>query len=287
MKTLLTAGLAILLQIGAFAQPRNTSRLMTFNVRISFANDGENNWSLRKPILINSIKEYAPDILCVQESTPEVIGEISNSFPQYSNYGRGRDSVNNNNSESCHIFFNTDIFSIDSLHSGTFWFSNTPEIPGSKSWNTAFTRICTYVRLVENKTNKAIYVYNNHWDHLSEMARDSSAVLLVEKINARTNSNEPCFVTGDFNAVETDYPIQYLLSKKGALSDAFSATKKQRNDSTDKTFHGFTGVATERIDFIFFENRVPLKIENCIIGRYNENGRYPSDHFPVVADFKW
>lgn len=285
MKNLTIFILASVLNIGIFAQPNDTLRLMTYNVRVSFANDGDNNWNLRKSILINSIREYSPNVLCVQEATPEVIEEIGKNFPQFLAYGRGRDSVNTDNSESCHIFYNTRYFSIDSSNSGTFWFSNTPEIPGSKSWNTAYTRICTYTRLIENNTHKGLYVYNNHWDHLSEMARDSSAALLIEKMSIRQNLTEPCIVTGDLNAVETDYAVQYLVSEKGNLTDVFASRKNCPNDTIDKTFHGFTGIATARIDFIFFQKTLPLKIENCFIGTYNENGRFPSDHFPVICDF--
>jgi endonuclease/exonuclease/phosphatase family metal-dependent hydrolase len=279
--------LTFIMNLSAYSQAvKNSSlRIMTFNVRVSFADDGDNNWAFRKTILFNAIRKNTPDILCLQEATPEVIQALLTNLPEYSTYGRGRDSISGINTESCHIFYKTEKFRVDSSCSGTFWFSNTPEVPGSKSWNTACTRICTFTRLVEIKSKEGVFIYNNHWDHLSVEARDSSAVLLIKRINKRHFPEENCIVTGDFNAEDKENSIKYLLSEKGGLSDVFDLLKTSPDSISEKTFHGFTGIGTARIDYILLQKGSVAKVADCFVSSYNENGRFPSDHFPVICDF--
>ncbi|MCZ6776458.1 MAG: endonuclease, partial [Ignavibacteria bacterium] len=45
------------------------------------------------------------------------------------------------------ILYLSDRFCAD--EEGTFWFSETPEIPGSRNWGNSIPRICTWMRLVE------------------------------------------------------------------------------------------------------------------------------------------
>jgi endonuclease/exonuclease/phosphatase family metal-dependent hydrolase len=52
------------------------------------------------------------------------------------------------------------------------------------------------------------------------------------------------------------------------------------------TFHGFKGTPGEaRIDWIMYRGALkPVSVETITD---NNNGRYPSDHFPVLAVFEW
>ena len=43
-------------------------RTMTFNIRNGRAKDGENRWELRKKLVCDVIRDYAPDVLGVQEA---------------------------------------------------------------------------------------------------------------------------------------------------------------------------------------------------------------------------
>ena len=74
------------------------------------------------------------------------------------------------------------------LESGTFWFSDTPEVVGSKSWGNDIPRICTWAKLRDVKGGAAFWFFNVHLDHRSQPSRERSAALLLERIKARAGA---------------------------------------------------------------------------------------------------
>ncbi|MBN2485058.1 MAG: endonuclease/exonuclease/phosphatase family protein [Bacteroidales bacterium] len=263
-------------------------RIMSFNTRYTHANDGADSWPVRKELLLKTIADNAPDILCLQEATPDMLRAIGAAFPEFMSYGLGRDSILTEYTESCHIFYRSMVFSIDSANSGTFWFSNTPNVAGSKGWGANHPRICTFARFTSSKSGRGFSIYNLHWDHESVEARNNSSRMLAESISSRPFPSEACFVAGDFNATDDDSSVSGLLDGKHhsiKLTDAFSKFHKHELPEESITFHGFSGKGTNRIDFIFYLYGNSIEVRNAIIEKYNENNRYPSDHFPVICDF--
>jgi len=92
---------------------------------------------------------------------------------------------------------------------GTFWYSETPDNPGSKGWGNIMPRNCTWARLIEKESEQAFYFYNTHLNHLSERSRKKGVILLTRRIHTRTYP-DAFVLTGDFNARERSAPIQYL-----------------------------------------------------------------------------
>lgn len=88
----------------------------------------------------------------------------------------------------------------------------------------------------------------------------------------------PVVLTGDFNTTP-DSDVHAVLAR--ALQDAW--TTAPRVDGSDATFHGFTGQADKRIDWIFVRG-VQLDSITSVTTRWN--GRYPSDHFPLVVTLR-
>jgi endonuclease/exonuclease/phosphatase family metal-dependent hydrolase len=85
---------------------------------------------------------------------------------------------------------------------------------------------------------------------------------------------------GDFNANEQNPAIPALTREGELLTDTFRALHS--GDKVAGTFNGFTGKAEHgKIDAIFTTGEWHvLKAE---IRRDHDGGRYPSDHFPVIA----
>ena len=69
--------------------------------------------------------------------------------------------------------------------------------------------------------------------------------------------------------------VCHVLPVVRTLQDAW--TSAPRVEGIDATFHGFTGKADRRIDWIFVRG-VQLESIASITTRWG--GRYPSDHFP-------
>ena len=246
--------LAISLQFStlATAQTGNETaspafRVMTFNLRQGAANDGENSWPQRRELLLKTIQKFSPDLLGTQETQLMQSDFLQAELPDYQYIGKSR-RPNNRSDEQCAIFFRRDRF-VD-LEQGHFWLSESPRVPGSKSWDSSLPRIATWVRLFDRKTRKEIFWINAHFDHEGEIAREQSAIIIRSQIERL--SNGPSIVTGDFNTSVSSKPYQILLRPGNpvTLVDTYSTLHATRS-KTEGTFNGFRGFrGSQRIDWI-------------------------------------
>ncbi len=249
--------------------------VMSFNIRYGTANDGENRWPNRSHLVMRVLRDRQADVVGVQEALAFQIKEITSAFPEYGVIGVGRDDGKTEGEYSA-ILYRTDRFTVDS--SGTFWLSDTPEVVASTSWGNSITRICTWARLIERESGEAVYIYNTHYDHRSQPAREKSSELILQRISDRSHA-DPVLLLGDFNAGESNRAITLLLDQ----TELVHTYRALHPDATEVgTFNGFTGESNgEMIDHIFASNGV--EILEADIDRSNDHGRYPSDHFPVWA----
>jgi endonuclease/exonuclease/phosphatase family metal-dependent hydrolase len=172
----------------------------------------------------------------------------------------------------------------DLEEAGTFWCSETPEQTGSIAWGAKLPRICTGARLTDRDSGRAFYIYNVHFDHESQASREGSAVLLLQRIASRDH-RDPVIVTGDFNAGEGNPAMLYIVGLGEPpppvnLRDTFRAVEPDASEVG--TFNGFVGTTSgEKIDAVLASDG--WATEAAAIVRTSRDGRYPSDHFPVVA----
>lgn len=255
---------------------QNELKVMTFNIRYGTANDGENNWEYRKNNVVETIKNFNPDLFGLQEALQLQIDEILKQMPNYSYVGVGRDDGKSAGEYSC-IFYLKNRFDVDS--SGTFWFSDTPNIVASKSWGNNITRICTWAFFRDKLSNKTLYMFNVHLDHESQTSREKSAELLVRKISQKSL---PIILTGDFNCGDINPAIKTII-KSGMIDSYRKVNVKDQNEGTFNSFKGET--SGDKIDFIFVSKDFEVKKSEIL--RTNYNGKYPSDHFPVTAEIKY
>lgn len=259
---------------------------MSFNIRYGTAPDGPNHWNNRKDMVVETIRTFGPDLLGLQEALDFQIDYIQQSIPGYALIGVGRDDGKRKGEHSC-ILFRTDRF--DAPESGTFWFSDTPEVPGSTSWGNSITRVCSWARLVDRSSGKGFYYFNLHLDHISQPSRQRSAILLAERMANRSHPELPCILSGDFNVGESNPVVAYLTGKSGLenspktpypLVDSFR--KIHPDEKQVCTTNQFKEVRDgAKIDYIFTSPEFqPLASE---IVRTSFDGRFPSDHFPVTA----
>jgi endonuclease/exonuclease/phosphatase family metal-dependent hydrolase len=279
--------LAILCAIGmAFAGRDQDAPLtvMSFNIRYGLAEDGENRWPHRADLVVETIAAAAPDILALQEALRFQLDELGDALPGYGEIGVGRDD-GIESGEYAAILYRRD--RLHPIAYGTFWLSDTPDVPGSTSWGNRITRICTWARFSDVTGGPAFTVYNVHFDHESQPSRLRSAELVMQRIHA-AEGDRPVIVLGDFNAGESNPARQVMAPSTGARGDPERAvlldTYRVRHPvgSGEGTFNGFTGDASgERIDAILISPG--WTVLSASIVHAERNGRYPSDHFPVTA----
>lgn len=249
--------------------------LMTYNIRYATVNDGENQWEKRKEYVSEQLLFYAPDIFGIQEGLADQVNYLDKSLTSYAFVGVGRDD-GKSKGEYCALFYNKDKFQLLGQH--TFWLSNTPE-KVSKGWDAAYERICTYAFFMDKTTGNNFWVFNTHFDHIGEEAREKSAKLIVETIKEVNKDEFPVFILGDFNLNEESKAIKYLSAH---YNDA-RMVSKGKPFGPFGTFTGFKfhEPVEDRIDYIFCSKEL-IHVKKYGVLTDSKNARYPSDHFPVI-----
>jgi endonuclease/exonuclease/phosphatase family metal-dependent hydrolase len=269
------------------AQPagREPLTVMTFNIRYGTAKDGENDWAARRQLLFDVVREQDADLIGLQEALAFQIDEIVAAVPGYAVVGVGRDDAARRGEYSA-ILFRKDRLQV--AEAGTFWFSDTPSVPASKSWGNNITRISTWARFID-RDGRGFYHFNLHLDHQSQPSRERSTQLLRERVDARAVAGDPVIVTGDFNVGESNPAIVTLLGTRTGTApnpaapfvDTYRVLHPAEQPSG--TFTGFTlgKVDGDKIDYVIVQPGT--RVLSAAIVRTARNDRYPSDHFPVTA----
>jgi len=251
--------------------------MMTYNIRYATVNDQENQWEKRKEFLTEQIGFYEPDVFGIQEGLHSQLVFIDQTLKSYDYVGVGRDD-GKEKGEYCAIFFNKE--NLELLSQDTFWLSPTPERV-SKGWDAAFERICTYAKFKDRASDKIFLVFNTHFDHIGEIARERSAELIVKKIDELNKEHFPVILMGDFNLNEKSEAIAYLSSE---LNDS-KIVSEAKPFGPHGTFTGFKfhEPVQDRIDYIFC-SKESIRVKKYAVLTDSKESRYPSDHFPVIVE---
>ena len=253
---------------------------MSYNIRLAFAGDGENNWEKRKEFLTDQIKFYEPAIFGLQEAVPAQVKYMGETLSAYSHVGMARDGVEKGEA-SC-IFYNTDRFTVKT--SNTFWLSTTPDTM-SMGWDAAYRRVCTYALFKDKKTKKYFWVFNTHLDNIGVKARENGVALILNKISSVNTKNYPVFFMGDFNSEPDSQLIKNLRTK---MQDSRLITK-QPPFGPEGSFNDFKHEDSVKllIDYIFISPQAKVEVGKYALLTDSKNLKYPSDHFPVYIEVKW
>lgn len=271
--------IALLLLVAAEGEPQGWS-IGTFNIRYANAGDGANAWERRKDMVVAMLREG--DVWGLQEVLPEQVAAIRKDLPEWSMVVRSREK-DPAQGEACPILFRTDRWELDAEDHGTFWLSETPEAPGSKSWDSSLPRIATFARLTERGGGRSMYVFNVHLDHQGPQARLEAAKLVAKRMASRRHP-DPAVLLGDFNTGPSTPPIRALLDDAAlGLVDAWRAAHP--SDAERGTFNGWNErCGAERIDFLLPSRG--LEVLRCDIDDRKPEGRWPSDHAAVHATIR-
>lgn len=273
MKQIKSIFIALLLFVAA-ANAQDI-RIASYNLRYDNKGDSGNLWTSRYPIVSALIQFHDFDIFGTQEGLRHQIDTLAANLPGYAWYGQGRDDGQAKGEHSA-IFYKTAKYKL--LGKGDFWLSETPEKVGP-GWDARLNRICSYVQLQDVKSKKKFFVFNVHYDHQGVKARQESSKLILEKIKTIAGT-APVLLTGDFNGDHNSQWYQ-LIANSGTLSDTYRLVAKPY--ANNGSFNSFkTPSSSSIIDHIFVTKQFSVKRWGILTDSYY--GKFPSDHFPVVAD---
>lgn len=269
MKYLCLAALTCMLPL--HAEPLKITAI-SYNVRNDNQGDtGERDWGARKDKVSGYLLDKKASIVGLQEVKHNQLLDLAKAMPGHQSVGAGRID-GKTAGEYSPVFYDSKLWQADPTDQGTFWLSDTPRKPNSKTWGNRTTRICSWVRLAHTKTGQSVYVYNTHWDHINQHSREKSAELILEKIRSRKHRETPFLLMGDFNANTENKAIKILLAS-GILTDP---GKKQFSTSSMWQAPLRPGL---RIDHIFVSKHwqnTQASVES------NGKPTAASDHHPVV-----
>jgi endonuclease/exonuclease/phosphatase family metal-dependent hydrolase len=256
-------------------------RVMAFNIRYDNPRDGDNAWPHRKDLAASMLRLHRPDVVGMQEALAGQVEDLAARLPDFAWVGVGRDD-GATRGEFAAVFYRR--ARLTPLENGTFWLSETPAIPGSMGWDAHCVRTVTWGRFRDNATGGPFLFLNTHFDHAGKRARRESALMLLDRVHALAGA-APVVVTGDLNCTEASATYRLLTQGRSAadfrLHDAKVQAETPHHGPTG-TFHAFTGVLRARIDYIFVSKNVRV-LRHATLADHRD-GRYPSDHMPVVAD---
>src|SRR3972149_3446001 len=174
-------------------------RVTSFNIRYGTAPGGGNAWPKRRDLVLEMLRKEAPHAIGLQEALRFQLDELRDALPEFGEVGVGRGDGRRAGEYAAILY---DRRRLEVLDEGTFWFAEPPALAGTPTWGSTFPRVCSWMQVRDKSTGRAFYLYNLHWDHQSQESRDKSADLLLDRIAARKEADQPVVVTGDFNADE-------------------------------------------------------------------------------------
>jgi endonuclease/exonuclease/phosphatase family metal-dependent hydrolase len=232
------------------------------------------------------------DVAGLQEATRPQIDGLLQRLPDFDWYGVGRDDAKDAG-EFSPILWRKDRFK--SGQSGTFWLGPDTTAVGKPAWEANLPRICSWVVLQPiasdgKATGAKFAIFNTHFDHQSGLARLNSAKLLLEKI-AEIAADLPVVVMGDLNCLPDSAPIAALTtpsvdnetSKTTHLVDSIARSETKPQGPTG-TCNGFKQIDPHgRIDYVFVRTDGPKVLSHLTADPKTADGRFASDHLPVVV----
>ncbi len=272
MKKLLSLVIVIMCFSSVYCQDL---KVMTYNIRLDVASDGENAWTHRKEFLTNQIKFFNPDVMGTQEGRPNQIAYLKNTLTDYKMIGHGRDG--GDHGEYSAIFYNSNTLKVE--QDSTFWLSKTPE-KRSKDWDAAIERICTYGLFTDLESLERVWIVNTHLDHIGQESRVNSMKLIEAHIKTINVQNYPVVIMGDLN-VEPDNEL--ISNLKQNFIDTKEVSKIKFGPTG--TFNGFkfSEPVTRRIDYIFVSKSPEIEVKKYAVLSDSKDLKYPSDHLPVFT----
>ncbi len=266
-------------------------RVLGCNIRVALPEDDAvgRGWSARKKACIQVIKAQKPDLIGFQEVLKVQADDLKKEMSDYGCFGFEGPEMDVNPETYNGIAKNLVLYAkkrYEMISGGCYWLSETPEIGGSKSWNTARARHVNWLRLKDRQTNKEFRIMAVHLDHKDQEARNKQGQLIVRESSQYT-ADFPQLLIGDFN-VDASNPV-YTIITDGGWTDTYRVIHGAAEPGP--TFHNFLGKdyaktkpKNGKIDFIFTRGKIDTKAAGIVYDQ--PNGIYPSDHFFVNAEIR-
>ncbi|HEY9470812.1 MAG TPA: endonuclease/exonuclease/phosphatase family protein [Propionibacteriaceae bacterium] len=265
--------------IGPVAAP--DLHVMSYNIRRRLPHlmpHSPDRWEHRRPLLKRLLEAEQPALFGVQEALFDQANFVRHALGEHYRWiGHGRET--NKGGEGCPILYDSRRLRV--LEWRQTALSDTPEVPGSRSWGNRTPRLVVDATILDLATGIEFQAVNTHLDNRSRISRLRSADALRRIVQA---SPLPTIMTGDFNTdAETDPYDQ--LTGHGLLLDTWDTAAKRLTEVWG-TFLNYRPPEHDRkrIDWILVTPGVTVLSAAINVTRYEAG--WPSDHAAVQAVVK-
>ncbi len=248
--------------------------LISCNIRFDNPADGSNAWIHRREILKDILLKHSPDIIATQEGRYDQLKDLLTLLPDFEMIDQHRSWIKERMYPT--LFLRSGKFEIGK--SEDIWLSETPGVAGSRSFDSAFPRLMTCLKLQPKNFNKSFTVVNTHLDHVKAETRLAQVKVLIQELK-RQHIKDSLVIMGDFNDGPESDVRKTLLSEFPGLQDSW----KLFNHVEETSHHAFKGEMQNgsRIDWILVDKN--FQVESCSMDKTHVKGTYPTDHFPVIC----
>jgi endonuclease/exonuclease/phosphatase family metal-dependent hydrolase len=170
------------------------------------------------------------------------------------------------------IFYRTDRFRL--VDQGWFFFSATPDVIYSRTFNGSWPAFASWAEFAPVEGGPSFRVVNVHFEYRSASNRLLSAALVRDRIAPVIAEGTPVFLVGDINA-RWRSPTADRLAEAGIVFAPVEGS----------TYHFDRGLNLFfAIDHIG-ATRDLIRVGGPVVLRERFGGEWPSDHYPVFADY--
>ena len=271
------AALSVLSVCAVLAQAPLPLGLMTFNIRTSSIDDGENSWPWRKTLVAQVIERSVPDVVGLQEVAREQVEYLAATLKDYRWLG------------------------IDSALNGGEGFS---ELHGDLLPLCAAEpdRVGELLAVADARRSEPDRAAPRPHCHLGTVPppRDRSPVLRLQHAFLASAGPGSSRGVADHQGADSEtarwkpcdrsWRLQFQCGRKCRLEGSDRGIAPRHMDGrgvTDRPAGNIRWIEppragdTARIDWILVGGAFEVRSAETIL--FNEAGRYPSDHFPVAA----
>lgn len=250
------------------------------NLRIMSINLDANEATIakRQGNLIALLKSYDPDSIGVQECRGGWHARLKRGLDGYTKVGVAADGLKESaTSFGTYIFYKTEKFHL--IASGTFWLSETPDVPSIYSSTVDCNRTCTWAILQDKETGYTYVHMNAHLDWMDVQATNYQMALIREQILRFEAMGLPVFATGDYNTDEGSDTYKIMLANQN-IADSKYVAEKTMSLGTYPDYGKLDVEKDPPIDFCFVTKDM-VKVSEYKVVAEKPHDEYISDHYPL------
>lgn len=272
---------------GYQALPQNSAtglRIATYNVHyINMTQDigpwSQADWERRKAPLDQAFKAMNADVIAFQEMESFRRGDESSEnltldwlLAQNPNYTAAAVGNPAEFPSTQPILYRADRLTV--LDQGWFFFADTPDVIYARTFNGSFPAFASWAQFQDIADGTVFRVINLHTDYGSRSNRLQSVALVADRIAPWITAGETVVLTGDLNA-RADSQTVGILENTGLIFTTVNGA----------TYHFNRGLNLfGAIDHIAYIGALqPIGPPVVLRDKFSEE--WPTDHYPVIADF--